>query len=313
MKNPARNAHAVAALVMTCLGINQAVLAGGPPRIYRSSWQMAVAEPGINTSYGEGCPIETPDGLSLLIASNRPGEGAQGGNDIWAADRTSIGAPWSELRNLGSQINSGAADFCPLPVFGRSLMFVSDRTGDGACGGGDIYISRQSPAGGWSKPKMLDCAPAGPNTIGPERSPSVVETWYGTFLIYSSNGGSGDQDIYISEMRDDGSFGPGRVIPSLNSDYEELMPNVRSPGNGKLEIVFSSNRPTWGPGNWASIGGQDVYTASAEFVGGHWTIPWNLGASVNTTADETRATLSGDGARLHFGRSGDIYVSERSR
>jgi hypothetical protein len=311
MKNPARKLHQIVTLTLVCLGITQAAWAGGPPRIYRSSWQLAIAEPGINTASAEGCPIETPDGLSLLIASNRLG--TLGGNDVWAADRASIGAPWSELRNLGEPINSVKADFCPLPVFGRSLMFVSEREVAGACGGGDIYISRQSPAGGWSEAKMLGCAPNGPNTPGPERSPSVIETWYGTFLIYSTNGGGGDHDIYISEMLDDGSFGPGRIIPSLSTDYDDLMPNVRSLGNGRLEIVFSSNRPTWGRGNWASMGGQDVYTSSAEFAGGQWTAPWNLGANVNTAVDETRASLSGDGARLHFGRSGDIYVSERSR
>ena len=33
-------------------------------------------------------------------------------------------------------------------------MFVSDRAGEAAdaCGGGDMYIARQSPAGGWSEP-----------------------------------------------------------------------------------------------------------------------------------------------------------------
>jgi hypothetical protein len=39
--------------------------------------------------------------------------------------------------------------------------------------------------------------------------------------------------------------------------------------------------------------------------------PVNLGANVNTDASETSATLSGDGKRLHFGRNGDIYISER--
>jgi hypothetical protein len=43
-----------------------------------------------------------------------------------------------------------------------------------------------------------------------------------------------------------------------------------------------------------------------------WSTPVNLGGNVNTLGNETRASLSGDGHRLHFGRDGDVYVSERS-
>ena len=206
-------------------------------------------------------------------------------------------------------VNSDANDFCPLPAFGRSLLFVSERAVDGACGSGDIYYSPQSPAGGWSEPINLGCAPFGPNTPGPERSPSIVETRRGTFLFYSTNGGSGDNDIYVSRLGPLG-FGPGHVVADLSSDYEDFMPNVRVTAHG-FEIVFNSNRPTWGPQGNNAFGGQDVYTSRAQVVTGHWSVPVNLGPNVNTPADETRATLSADGKRLHFGRSGDIYVSHR--
>ena len=271
----------------------------------------------------EGCPIETEDGLSLLFASNRSG-GVDGnvGNDIWVVDRETLDSPWQEPKNMGTPINSVKADFCPTPVNGRWLFFVSDRLDNGTatppCGGGDIYLSRQSPAGEWRPPVMLACAPDGPNFSGPERSPSLVETWFGTFLFYSSNGGSGDQDIYMSRMRADGSFGPGEVVKELSSDYEDIMPNVRERDDGTFEIVFSSNRPTWGR-NQPAKGGQDVYIARAWRPTGPWSPPQNMGDAVNTgdpanpaIGNEQRATLSADGKRLYFGRDGDIYVSQRS-
>src|SRR5688572_10587896 len=167
--------------------------AGGHPAPAKPEFGTAtlvgeVSVPG----FGDGCPIESADGLSLFIASNRPG--TAGGNDIWAADRDSLGSAWGTPRNLGAPINTASADFCPTPVLGRSLFFVSERPGDGTgptpCGGGDIYLSRQSPAGGWSAPQMLKCAPEGPNFPGGVRSPSLVETWFGTFLFYSCNGRS---------------------------------------------------------------------------------------------------------------------------
>ena len=106
-------------------------------------------------------PIESADGLSLFIASARGGDP----NDIWVSDRASIGAPWQPPQKVPDPISLvGPADFCPTPVRGRSLMFVSTRSVTGACGQGDIFISRQSPANGWSEPVHPHCAPLGPNT-----------------------------------------------------------------------------------------------------------------------------------------------------
>ena len=44
-----------------------------------------------------------------------------------------------------------------------------------------------------------------------------------------------------------------------------------------------------------------------------WSPPVNVGANVNTAGSETRASLSGDRIRLHFGRDGEIYVSSRAK
>lgn len=284
------------------------------PEFFQSEWSDGVAVAELNTSFNDGCPIETADGLSLVFASNRTG--TAGSNDIWAADRTSVTAPFGEAHNLGFPINTSANDFCPTPVMGRWLFFVSERAGDGTgptpCGGGDIYLSRQSPAGGWATPTMLKCAPEGPNLAGGERSPSLVETWFGTFLFYSSNVPGGKQDIYVSRMGRDGNFGPGQIVRELSlPDADDIMPNVRQRDDGSFEIVFSSNRATWGRGIQAA-GQQDVYYSRSWWPTGGWSAPRNLGDGINTPGIEQRATLSADGKRMYFGRDGDIYVSARS-
>jgi hypothetical protein len=316
MKTALHLSHQARALLAgALLAFTASANAGGPPphaskpEFSTATLVSEVSVPG----FGDGCPIESADGLSLLLASNRPG--TTGGNDIWAADRASLDAPWGTPRNLGAPINTASADFCPTPVMGRSLFFVSERPGDGTgptpCGGGDIYLSRQSPAGGWSNPVMLKCAPEGPNFSGGERSPSLVETWFGTFLFYSSNGSGGDQDIYMSRMGRDGQFGPGKVVQELSTEFEDIMPNVREREDGSFEIVFSSNRPTWGRGQ-AAFGQQDVYISRSWWLTGAWSAPKNLGETVNTAGVEQRSTLSKDGKRLYFGRDGDIFTSTRS-
>ena len=88
----------------------------------------------LNTAALDGCPIQSPDGLSLYIASNRPG--GRGGLDIWKATRASANAQWGAPQNLGEPVNSAADDFCPTPVGKRGLFFVSREALPGACGQG---------------------------------------------------------------------------------------------------------------------------------------------------------------------------------
>lgn len=282
---------AVIAAVGATLAASPLVQAGQSP-----NWSLAQL-----VVTGAGCPIETSDGLSLMLASGRAG--GFGDLDIWVIDRPSVSAPWSAPKNLPAPINSAAADFCPSP-YGRTLYFVSAEANPGACGGGDIYRSRQSPAGEWSEPEHLPCAPDGPNTAGTERSPSLIETWYGTFLFFSSNKGvaSAKEDIFVSVMDWEGQFGGAHVVSALSTPYEDQMPTVREV-NGKFMITFNSNRP-------GTLGGQDAYLASAKFLPFWWSKPENAGSNVNTAGNETRASLSWDGSRLYVGR-GDVYVSRR--
>lgn len=266
--------------------------------------------PGELVLAGGGCPFESPDARSLFFASGRPG--GSGGIDIWVLDRTEVEGPWSDPKNLIAPVNSDADDFCPTPR-GRTLYFISTRAHAEACGGGDIYVTRQSPAGDWQDPVHLPCAPEGPNTAGTERSPVPIGTWYGTFLFYSSNGGvdGADDDIYVSVQYSDGAFGRGHVVHALSTpDYDDQMPTVRARSHG-FEIVFNSNRPSWGWRNRKpAFGEHDVYYAQAHWLPFLWSEPSNAGPNVNTGVSETRASLSQDGQRLYVGR-GDIYVSER--
>jgi len=273
-----------------------------------SAWGPAALEPGVNSAQADGCPIESPDGLSLYIASTRPGAvgGASDPNDIWVAHRTSKDAPFAAPQHLPAPVNSAAADFCPTPLSGKRLYFVSARAVAGACGAGDIYRTRNNPASGWQTPVNLGCnaSGAGPNFTGGEFSPSIVETDAGTLLFFSSTGLDGlDQDIYVSVMRADGTFAPATAVAELNTEYNDQMPNVSRDGR---EIVFSSDRP-------GGAGAFDVYTASRAAIGDAWSTATNLGSNVNTAAAETRPSLSADGERLHFGRLGDIWVSDRDR
>lgn len=263
----------------------------------------------LNTTSLDGCPIQAPDGLSLYQASNRPG--GLGGLDIWVARRTSTDAPFGAPENLGAPINSAADDFCPTPVRGHGLFFVSRRTTADSCGLGDVYFSRRNPAHGWATPTHLACAPDGPNSALDEQGPSYVEAGGRALLYFSRSSSTVPGDIYVGERLADGSFGPASPVTELNSAGNDIQPNVRKDG---LELVFSSNHSY--PG---AQGGQDIYVSTRATTSDPWSTPLNLGTAVNTSAGETRPSLSWDALQLLFGRApgpegmSDIYVATRNR
>jgi len=260
----------------------------------------------LNTAFIDGCPIESPDGLSLYMASSRPdGEGLL---DIWVARRESTSAPFGAPENLGPPVNSAADDFCPTPVRGGGLFFVSREALPGSCGLGDIYFTRFNRTHGWSEPMHLACAPEGPNSTLDEQGPSYVEAGAQAFLYFSRSSTTVPGDIYVSEGVAGGSFGSAAPVTELNdATANDIQPNVRKDGR---EVVFSSNRS-------GTLGGQDVWISTRESVDDPWSAPVNLGDAVNTGAAETRPSLSWDAERLLFGRApgpegmSDIYVSTR--
>jgi len=263
----------------------------------------------LNTPSLDGCPIQSPDGLSLYMASTRPG--GVGGLDIWVASRASTTAPWGTPENLGEPVNSAADDFCPTPVRGDGLFFVSREALPGACGQGDIYFTRHNPVHGWTEPERLACAPAGPNSALDEQGPSYVEI-EGTELLYFSRSSVVPPvagDIFVSEKLA-GGYGPAVAVAALNDPAaNDIQPNVRKDG---LELVFSSNRA-------AGVGGQDIWATTRDGTDDPWSAPYNLGAAVNTAVGETRPSLSWHAEQLLFGRSpgpegsSDIYVTTRQK
>ena len=244
----------------------------------------------VNTTALEGCSMQSPDGLSLYFASNRP-HSTGTDLDIYVSRRASIGDAWGVPENLGAPINTAANELCPTPVRGNGLFFVSTKAG--GYGAGDLYFARMNPAQGWTDPVNLG---SGVNSALSEAAASFFEADGRGFLYFSSGGAANTSDIYVSEQAPDGSFGPRSAVAGLNSTFDDFRPNVRKNG---LEVVFDSNRD----GFQGDSRNLDIWTATRASVADPWSAPTNLGHVVNTSASEIRASFSWDGSRLYFGRS----------
>ena len=227
--------------------VGAALLPAAAQAMYGSDWapaekidEIAGNSPELNTPSLDGCPIQSPDGLSLYMASNRPrfAGDTRTDLDIWVARRPHRRAPWRAPANLGEPVNS-AADFCPTPIGGGGLFFVSREALPGSCGLGDIYFTRHSRRHGWTEPEHLACAPDGPNSALDEQGPSYVQAGWRSSLYFSRSSATVPGEIYVSNGHPRWGFGPAAPVPELNDPAaNDIQPNVRSDGR---EVVLSSN------------------------------------------------------------------------
>ena len=232
--------------------------------------------------------------------------GGHGLLDIWVAHRSSLGEP-RPVNLPAHQLRGGR--LLPTPVRGRTLLRQPEGCLRPHVRLGDIYF-RINPAHGWSDPEHLACAPVGPNTALDEQGPSTsrrTEAGSCTSRARASprRGGFVPGDIYASTEETDGTFGPHRSSAARRRDgggdtRQRHPADVRKDGR---EIVLSSDRS-------GTLGGQDVYVATRDTTADPWSAPVNLGAAVNSSAGETRPSLSWHGERLLFGRAGPVGTAE---
>lgn len=252
----------------------------------------------LNTDVNDGCPILDPYDNSLYLASNR--SGGHGGLDIWIAPWT--GSGWGTPVNAGPTINTSADEFCPDPARGNRLFFVR---GQQAGGNTDIFVSKHLPNGAFQAPQRLSTGDDAINSPAQEWSPSWFEAG-GHEVLYFSSTREGRQRIYYSV-----DYGPAQLaaggVNTSETGIQDARPNVRHDG---LEIVFDSNR-------FGTLGGQDVWTARRSSVDQPWGPAEDLGVSINSSVNDTRASLSWDGTVLMFGSGrsggGDIYTAVRNK
>lgn len=252
----------------------------------------------INTpQYNDGCPILSPMDDSLYIATNRQPGVAGAGNDIFVAPR--VGDAWGDPVSIGAPVNSLSNDFCPTPVRGNKLYFVSSR-GNSDPNNGDIYLAKLGPKGERIIRKLPDTI----NTSFPEWSPSYYQDEQGNDVLYfSRQDATGAHDIYMSVNE-----GPATRVNELSSAGSDARPNVRHDG---LEIVWDSTR--------GGLTAPNVWTARRSSTSAPWEQLDDIDVTISSMA-ETRASLSWDGTILLFGSNrlsgtaaSDIFIARREK
>ena len=247
---------------------------------------------GINTSANESGPIAL-GGDELYFTSESGGQGRLYRSQLrgreWDKAAVPPGFPVIAQGEFGS--GSFSAD-------GRTFYFticsgtetVQERTGQvrGRVQRCEIFRGTRSATGRWDAPEAL-----GPQINLPEANnayPFVTRTQNEELLFFASDreGGRGGLDLYLASRPLNSNVSefspPANLGPTINTVSDELSPSYLPE---QLTLSFASN-------GHPSYGGLDVFRSSGQ--ASNWSQPRNVGAPINSTADDFGLSLNADGS-----------------
>jgi Tol biopolymer transport system component len=187
--------------------------------------------------YRDTDPVLSPDGKTLLWASDRPVDGVDRHHFyVWEAARQGDG--WSEPRLLPGPINDGFNQVYASIAGNGNLYFTSSRKG----GGYDVYRSRR-----------VDGTYQPAEDLGPTFNDPSIWTFESTiapdesYLLLGSFGrdpGYGSSDLYISYNQAGAWTKPRNLGPAINTPMRDYSPRVSADGKW---LLYTSERTEAAP------------------------------------------------------------------
>ncbi|QHT68283.1 hypothetical protein GXP67_17370 [Rhodocytophaga rosea] len=232
-------------------------------------------------NYEHSAPAFSPDGTTVLwTVVNKTYRGS-------LFEMTYVNGKWS-APHRPSFADTTADDYYPsFSADGKKLYFSSRRkVPSGYTPTSDMRIWEvERTADGWGVPIPFDTVAS----KGIEYAHSIAAN--GAVYFSSPLGGGTNMNIQKTESQN-GKYMPLALIPfSINSvDYED-GPYI-SPDESFL--IFESQRPE------GIEGSLDLYI-SFKLKDGQWSLPVNMGPTINSKSSERFAKLSPDGKYLFFG------------
>lgn len=205
------------------------------------------------------------------------------------------------ITNLGDAVNTSQLEYFPsLTIDGKNLVFTRRVNWSNE----DFFISARD-SNEWKPSSPLAGAINTPQNEGAQQISQD-----GAWLVYAGcemKDSYGSCDIYFSFLDRGGWTARENAGRAINTEFWETSPCL-SPD--KNDLYFASNRP-------GGYGGTDLYV-SHRMANGRWTAAENLGASINTSGDESFPFMHADNETLYFTSNGwpgyggtDIFFSKK--
>jgi outer membrane protein OmpA-like peptidoglycan-associated protein len=244
----------------------------------------------INTKYLESKPVISPDGLKLyFVRKNAPENtgGKRDDQDIYVSDL--IGGQWTLAHNVGRPLNDKLPNgICSVSPDGHTLTVINAYYDDGRVDDG-VSVSRKT-ASGWSFPRKQE--------IEDYHNLSQYQDYFvsnsGNVLISAvqRKDSRGDQDLYVSFRTGEDSWSkPINMGSAINTPKVEFAPFLASDNK---TLYFASN-------GHRGYGESDIfYSRRQDDTWTKWSVPENIGKSINSIGWDGYYTISAKGDYAYF-------------
>jgi len=202
------------------------------------------------------------------------------------------------ITNVGAPINTEFSDYSPAVTADGNMMFFTSKRdrfepvefsnkGITSPQDGkhfeDVYVSyRNRQTGKWGEPEVMDFCKPSSNQASISTSPD------GQFLFIKME----EKDVanlYLCEREGEKYSDPVLMVENINSKSWETGATISADGK---TFYFVSDRPE-------GYGGGDIYRC-LRLPNGEWSLPTNLGPSINSQYDEICPFIHPDGKTLFF-------------
>ena len=244
----------------------------------------------VNTKYLETKPVISPDGLRLYFARKNAPEnigGKRDDQDIYVSDL--IGGEWTYAHNVGKPLNDKLPNgICSVSPDGNTLTVINAYHDDGHVEDG-VSVSRKT-ASGWSFPRKQE--------IEDYHNLSEYQDYFvsnsGNVLISAvqRKDSRGDQDLYVSFRTGEDSWSkPKNMGSAINTPKVEFAPFLASDNK---TLYFASN-------GHRGFGESDIfYSRRMDDTWTNWSVPENIGKSINSFGWDAYYTISAKGDYAYF-------------
>ncbi|MEZ4988898.1 MAG: OmpA family protein [Saprospiraceae bacterium] len=238
---------------------------------------------GINSPYEESEPVISADGNILYFCRQQHPQnfGADKVGDIWMSKRKANGS-WTRPVNVGAPLNNPLYN-APMALDpSGEIIYVLDNYGDEE-GEGLAWSQREGRS--WSNPQACEITDF--YTIGDGATFHLAADGNTLVMALERREGQGRRDLYVSFREADNQWSaPLNLGKTINTAKEEARAFLAADG---MTLYFASR-------GHGGFGGFDLfYSHRLDDSWTNWSVPQNLGETINSRYDDEYISLPAQG------------------
>lgn len=248
----------------------------------------------INTEYSESSPYEYKGKLyysSLIMEDKDKDYYPYRPSAIIFANDEIGSAPISEkVKGLNSGRHAAHSSFNAAQdkIYYSKCNYVDDESLEIRC---EIYVANVDTMGIFSASKKLPEAINAPNSTNTQPNIAIdrVTKKEKLYFVSDRKEGKGGKDIWVSTMKEDGTFSNPKLVDEVNTEMDDLSPFYHT-GTGTL--YFSSD-------GRKSLGGHDIYKIDLSANAVNKEIE-HLSFPINSSYNDLDYTVNNDETKAYF-------------